>query len=152
ACRAANLPLDSDSRHPRYSLEHKFFQIEIDDQRRIARLSNREREGRLAELPADVGAVVDAIQREHTRVFGRSFDGKKFLKQLRTQYLAILKKEKLSEGASVPIRHITRRLGKNIRGFRPDEFLVDLSRLVERGPTQVDGWQLDLQQTKDTNQ
>lgn len=150
AFRAAKLPLDSDSRHPRYSLERKFFQLEIDDQRRMARLSDHE--GRLAEFPADVGAVVETVQRERNRIFERPFDGRKFLKQLRAQYLAIVKKEKQSDGASIPIRHITRRLGKNAKGFRSDEFLVDLSRLVEQGPMDIDGWRLDLQQTKDTNQ
>lgn len=150
ACRATNLPLDTDSRHPCYSFERKFIQLNIDDQRRTARLSDHE--GRLAEFPADVGAVIEAIQREHTRLFGRPFDGKKFLKQLRSQYLAIAKKEKQPDGASIPIRHITRRLGKNTKGFRSDEFLMDLSRLAEQGPMEIDGWRLDLQQTKDTDQ
>jgi hypothetical protein len=150
AFRAASLPLDADSRHPRYSLEHKFFQLEIDEQRRMAKLTDRE--GKLAEFPADIGAVLEVVQREHKRVFGRSFDGKKVLKLLRQQYVAIAKKEKLEDGASIPIRHITRRLGKNVKGFRSDEFLIDLSRLVEQGPMEIDGWKLDLQQTKDTNQ
>lgn len=150
AFRSANLALDSDSRHPRYSVGNKFFQIEIDEHRRTARLSNHE--GRLADLPADIGAVLELVQREHKRVFDRPFDGKKFLKQLRAQYVAILKKDKQADGASVPIRQITRRLGKNLKGFRSDEFLVDLSRLVESGPMEIDGCKLDLQQTKDTNQ
>lgn len=150
ACRAAKLPLDPDSRHPRYSLERKFFQLEIDESRRVARLSNYE--GRLANIPADIGAVVETIQREHRRLFGRLFDGKKFLKQLRAQYLAIVKKEKQEDGASIPIRQITRRLGKNAKGFRSDEFLVDLSRLAEQGPMDIEGSRLDLQQTKDTDQ
>jgi hypothetical protein len=150
AFRAAAIPLDADSRHPRYSLERKFFQLDIDDQHRTAKLSNYE--GKLAEFPADIGAVVEAVQREHKRLMGRPFQGRKFLKQLRAQYLAITKKEKQPDGTSVPIRQITRRLGKNLKGFRSDEFLVDLSRLVEQGPTEIDGWRLDLQQTKDTSQ
>jgi len=150
AFREANLPLDPDSRHPRYSLENRFLLLEIDEKKRMARLSNHE--GRLAELPADIGAVVETIQREHKRIFGRPFEGKKFLKRLRTQYRAIVKKERQQDGASIPIRRITRRLGKNIKGFRTDEFLVDLSRLVERGPFEIEGRRLDLQQTKDTNQ
>ena len=150
AFRRAGLPLDSDSRHPRYRVGNKFFQIEIDEQRRMARLSNHE--GRLADLPADIGAVLELVQREHKRVFDRPFDGKRFLKQLRAQYIAIIKKDKQADGASVPIRQITRRLGKNLKGFRSDEFLVDLSRLVESQPMEIDGCKLDLQQTKDTNQ
>ena len=149
-CRAAGLVLDSNSRHPRYGLESGFLRLQIDETKRVARLYDHE--GRLAELPADVQAVVETIQREHQRIFGRSFNGPKFLKALRAQYKAVIKKEKQPDGASVPIRHITRRLGKNKRGFRTDEFLVDLSRLAEKGPFEIEGRRLDLQQTKDTNQ
>ena len=39
-------------------------------------------------------AVVETIQQEHQRIFGRSFNGPKFLKTLRAQYKAIIKKEK----------------------------------------------------------
>lgn len=150
ACRANGLILDSNSPHPKYGLENGFFRLEIDEQRRVARLSNHE--GRLAELPADVQAVVEIIKLEHQRLFERPFDGLKFLKTVRAQYKAVLKKNKQSDGSSVPIRHITRRLGKNIKGFRTDEFLVDLSRLAEKGPFEIDGRRLDLQQTKDTSQ
>ena len=150
ACREANVSLDSDSPHPRYTLANKFFHLEIDDRKKTARLSDHE--GRLAELPADVDAVVETILREHKRNFDRPFDGKKFLKRLRMQYKAIVKKQNQQDGASIPIRHITQRLGKNVKGFRTDEFLVDLSRLAEKGPLEIDGRRLDLQQTKDTNQ
>jgi hypothetical protein len=150
ACRKANLSLDSDSPHPHYTLMSKFFHLEIDDRKKTARLSDHE--GRLAELPADVDPVVETVLREHKRIFDRPFDGKKFLKRLRLQYKAIVKKQNQQDGASIPIRHITHRLGKNVKGFRTDEFLVDLSHLAERGPIEIDGRRLDLQQTKDINQ
>src|SRR5262249_12273614 len=51
ACRAANLALDAESRHPRYTFNQGFLRVEIDDQRRVASLSDHE--GRLGELPAD---------------------------------------------------------------------------------------------------
>jgi hypothetical protein len=148
--REARLPLDADSRHPRYTLEKKFFLLEIDEKKRIAKLSDNE--GRLVELPADIGAIVETVQREYKRIFGRPFKGTEFLRLLRMQYLAIMKKEKQLDGASIPIRRITSRLGKNLKGFRTDEFLADLSRLIEQGPFEIDGRRLDLQQTKDTNQ
>jgi hypothetical protein len=148
--REANLPLDSDSRHPRYTIERKFFLLEIDEKKRIAKLSDNE--GRLAELPADIGAIVETIQHEYKRIFGRPFKGSDFLRLIRIQYLAIIKKGKQTDGASIPIRRITTRLGKNLKGFRTDEFLADLSRLIEQGPFEIDGRRLDLQQTKDTNQ
>jgi len=150
ACRSAGLVLDPESRHPTYTLEQRFFQLKVDEQKWVARLSDHE--GRLADLPADVDAVTEVILRERKRIFGRPFNGSKFLKLLRSQYLAVVKKDKQPDGASIPIRHITRRLGKNAKGFRSDEFLVDLSRLVEHGPTDVAGYRLDLQQTKDTTQ
>lgn len=149
ACRSAGLALDSESRHPTYSLEQRFFQLKVDEQKWVARLSDHE--GRLADLPADVGAVVEVLLRERKRIFGRPFNGRKFLKLLRSQYRAVAKKDKQTDGASIPIRHITRRL-KDAKGLRSDEFLVDLSRLVEQGPMDIDGYRLDLQQTKDTNQ
>ncbi len=150
ACTTSDLSIDRTSSHPRYTFEGRFFQLDVDDKKGIARLSNYE--GKLDEFPADIGAVIDAVQREHKRIFGRTFDGKKFLSKLRSQYLAVVKKEKVSDGDSIPIRHITRRLGKNQKRFRTDEFLVDLSRLVEKGPTEIKGRKLDLQQTRDTNQ
>lgn len=150
ACRNVGLILDPDSRHPKYTIERGFFRIEINEQKRTVRLSDHE--GLLAEIPADIPAVVETIQREHLRIFGRPFDGLKFLKTLRANYKAILKKEKKPDGASIPIRQITRRLGKNVKGFRTDEFLVDLTRLAEKGPFEIEGHRLDLQQTKNTNQ
>lgn len=142
--------IDPTSRHPKYTLEGGFFRLEIDDKKRTARLSDHE--GRLAEIPADVEAIFENVLKEHERIFGRKFNTKKFLQSLRTQYKAIISKDKQPDGSSVPIRQITRRLGKNVKGFRTDEFLVDLSRLAQDGPFEIDGRRLDLQQTKDTNQ
>ena len=146
----SGLSIDPTSRHPKYTLESGFFRLEIDEQRQTARLSDHE--GRLAEIPSDVQAVVETVRREHQRLFDRKYNAKKFLQTVRSQYKAIIRKEKQPDGSSVPIRHITRRLGKNVKGFRTDEFLVDLSRLAQDGPFEIDGRRLDLQQTKDTNQ
>ncbi|BAZ03075.1 hypothetical protein NIES37_70880 (plasmid) [Tolypothrix tenuis PCC 7101] len=151
ACDAANLPLDRDSAHPNYKFENGFFQLHINDQKRTARLGNYE-SAKLWELPADIEAIVEAIKREHKRVFGREFDPKAFLKKLRKQYLEIIKKDKFSDGSSIPVRHITRQLSRNEKGFRTDEFLIDLSRLVEKGLIEIGGVRLELQHTKDTNQ
>ena len=151
ACRVANLPLDRDSAHPNYKFEKGFFQIRIDDHKKTARLSDYELP-KLCELPADVGAIVGAVQREYKRVFGRTFDGKAFLKKLRKQYLEVVKKQKLSDGTSIPIRHITRRLLQNEKGFRIDEFIRDLSQLVDQNFIDIDRTKLELQQTKDSDQ
>lgn len=150
ASKAHDLPLDLESRHPRYSFDGGFFRVEIDDAKRIAKLSDNE--GELARFPADIGAIVSRLLQERKRVLGRAFNGHAFLQKLRHHYLAVLKKEGQPDGTSVPIRLITRRLGKNEKAFRTDEFLVDLSRLVVEGPLEIDGRRLDLQQTRDTNQ
>lgn len=150
ACAKAGLSLDRDSRHPKYKFYSGFFQLEVDDRNRIAKLLDNE--GVLAEFPSDIGAITEAIQREYKRIFERPFDGKRFLEKLRHQYLEIVKHQKKKDGESIPIRNITRRLGKNEKGFRTDEFLIDLSRLVEQGPAEIDGFRFDLQQTKDTRQ
>lgn len=150
AFAGSGLSLDPTSRHPKYTLESGFFRLEIDEKKSTARLSDHEE--RLAEIPADVQAIVETFQRERRRLFERKYNAKKFLQSLRTQYKAILKKEKKPDGSSVPIRDVMRRLRKNIKGFRKDEFLIDLSRLAQNGPFETDGRRLDLQQTKDTDQ
>lgn len=149
ACRSAGLLLDATSRHPRYTLARGFLSLEISEKVMTARLSCYE--GRLFEIPADVAPVVEAIQKEHKRLFGRRFDGNKFLRILRTQYKTSLKKDKKADGSSIPIRSITKSLARKVKGFRTDEFIIDLSKLAEEGPFDIEGRRLDLQQTKDTN-
>jgi hypothetical protein len=150
ACHSSGLPLDRISRDPRYTFENGFFILEIDHKSRMARLSDYE--GKLDEFPADIGAIIEAVSREHKRVFAKPFDGKSFLRKIRNQYTAIIKKEKLQDGYAIPIRRITQRLGKNEKGFRTDVFVIQLSRLIEQGPLEIEARRLDLQQTKDTNQ
>ncbi|NLH74838.1 MAG: hypothetical protein GX456_17450 [Verrucomicrobia bacterium] len=145
------LPLDrSQSRHPRYKFREGFITVEIDEQKRIARIKDYEE--RLAELPPDMEAIAEVLKREDQRLFGRSFDGEQFLRRLRKHYLAILKMNKQADGEPVPLRHIVRRIAHRERHFRRDEFLIDLSRLVVEGPAEVEGMRFDLQQTKDTEQ
>lgn len=146
----SGLSIDPTSRHPKYTLESGFLRLEIDERKSLARLSDHE--GRLAEFPADMQAIVETVRKERQRIFDRKYNAKKFLQTLRSNYKAIIKKEKQPDGSSVPIRHITGRLGKNVKGFRTDEFLVDLSRLAQEGPFEIEGQRLDLQQTKDTKQ
>ncbi len=150
ACKSARITLDTNSPHPKYGIRNGFFKVEINESTRTAKLSDLE--GKLAELPADPEAVTEKIRSEYNRVFGRRFQGTKFLKKIRVQYKKIIKREHLSEGASVPIREITRNLKKKDKKFRMDEFVADLTILAEKGPHEVDGKVLDLQQTKDTSQ
>jgi hypothetical protein len=150
ACKANNLPLDRESRDPQYTFAKGFFTLLIDYQKGRARLSDYE--GRLHEFPSDIGAVIEHVQNEYKRVFDKTFEGQKFIKKLRTHYLAIIKKEGLADGSELPIRRITTRLGKNEKGFRTDEFIIQLSRLVAEGPVEIDNRRVDLQQTRDSQQ
>jgi len=148
AFNQANLPLDRNSAHPNYKFEGGFFELHINEQKRTARLSNYENT-KLFEIAADIEAIVEACQREHKRIFTRQFDSKKFLKKLRKLYLTIIKENKLQDGSSIAIRQVTTRLGKNEKGFRTDEFLIEISRLVSQKQVEIDGRKLDCQQTKD---
>lgn len=146
-----NLPLDMiQSRHPKYYFRDGFLLVEIIENKRLARLSTYE--GKLAELPADVAAVEERLAKEDQRLFNRKFEGKKFLKSLRSAYLAILKKGQRKDGEEVPLREIMAELAKGNSGFKRDEFVLDLSRLTECGPSSIDGMKFQLQQTKDSSQ
>lgn len=146
-----NLPLDMvQSRHPKYCFRDGFITVEINEKKRLAKLSTYE--GKLAELPADVTAIEEILDRENQRLFKRKFDGRKFLKQLRTAYLTLLKKEGRKEGEEVPLRQIMAELGKGNSGIRRDEFVLNLSWLTEQGPASIDGMKFQLQQTKDSEQ
>lgn len=142
--------LDKTSKHPKYTFEDGFFQLLINETTRYAIISDYE--GKLAELPADIDAIKENIQKEYNRVFERIFDGKKFLQKLRNNYLAIISKTNKIDGDVIPIRSITQRLGKNEKKFRTDEFLIDLTRLVNEGPTELNNMKFNIQQTKDINQ
>lgn len=150
ACAEAGLDIDRTSRHPRYRVCQAFLEVEVLESSQEVRISDRE--GILDRMPCDIGAVVEAIQRHNERLFGRKFEAKSFLKRLYGQYQAILKKENLPDGYALPIRRITHRLGKNQKGFRTDEFLVGLSRIIREGPLEIDGRRVDLQHTKDDRQ
>lgn len=151
-CKAANILIDKESRHPKYTFEKGFITLTVNEAKNTAKITDYE--GTLAELPLDITAVIEVIKTEYNRLFSREFDSMKFLKLLRKQYLEILKKDNRPDGSAIQIRHITTRMGKNIRGFRTDEFLVDLSKyaLSKTETLEIDGRKLDLQQTKDTFQ
>lgn len=144
------LALDRSSRHPKYTLKEGFITLQIDEAKRVAKISNYE--VKITEVPADIGLIGEVLKSEEKRLFARKFDGAKFLQKLRATYVAILKKEKRPDGDPVPLRTITRKLASNDKGFRRDEFLIDLSKLAMEGPAEVSGFRFELQQTKDANQ
>ncbi len=146
------LQLDrSRSRHPRYYFgNHGFVEVQVNDNQQMARISTRE--GRLDEIPADAQAIIMAVQKEVKRLFERKFSDGQLLKDLYSTYKEVLKKTKAREGDPTRIRDVfdamTNR--KRYRKYRRDEFLVDLSRLIEKGLGTTGGYQFNLQQTRDT--
>ena len=145
------LPLDfARSRHPKYLFREGFLTLEIDDAKRLARL--RDYEEKLADIPPDIEAIAQTLKTQDHRLFGRPFDGPRFLEKIRRNYLALLKKSHMLDGDPVPLRHIARRLADNERSYRRDEFLIDLSRLAVEGPPEIGGYRFEFQQTKDTEQ
>lgn len=147
-CHAVGILLD-DSPHPRYSCDDGYIKITIDEAKQQATIEDYE--GVLATMPMDVSAIVDRLQQERQRLFERDFVGERFLRGLFRDYMAILKKEKRALGEPVPIRAITTRRGKNVTGFRVDEFSVDMGKLSQHGPHETeDGHRIKLLQTKDT--
>ena len=148
----AGLLLDLNrSRHPRYYFgNHGFVEVQVNDTRQVARISTRE--GRLGEIPADAGAIITVVQDEVKRLFERKFSDRQFLKDLYSTYKEVLKKTKAREGDPARLRDVFEAMAnrKRYRKYRRDEFLVDLSWLVEKGLGTTGGYQFDLQQTKDT--
>ena len=138
------LPLDPESRHPKYTFDG-FIQLEIDDSRSLATV--RTSEGRPTSLPFDVGPVLELVAREHKRLFGGRRQPKALLKKIRSAYLAVVRERQLADGDSAPVREVMNVLAKD-KKFRADEFVVQLSALVKDEQT-IDGKRLDLQQTKD---
>lgn len=139
----------SRSRHPRYYFgEDGFIEVQINDKRLTADVGTRE--GRLVSMPADAGAIIETVKAEAERLFRRKFSGGRFLQELRAAYLAVLKGKKGHDGDPVPIREIYQSIARKNKAYKKDEFLVDLSTLVMKGPAETKGVRFDLQQTKDT--
>lgn len=148
ACQEARITIDSNSSHPIYKFNQSFFEVKLDESKQRIRLSNYE-STKVIEFPADIEAIIYYLQQEQKRVFGRAFNSKTFLKKLRTEYLAIIKKNKLSDGSSILIRSIIQNMKKKDKNLNSDEFLVDLSKLVKEGHNEINDKKLELQQTKD---
>lgn len=143
--------IDRKSRHPRYFFSRGgFIEATVDDQKLVTTIKTRE--GRLASFPSDPEAILETVLAEEERLFKRKFSGTQFLKDLNKGYRACIKGQQDAKyGDPVPIREVYACLAKKKRGYKKDEFLVDLSNLVAGGPAEVSGEQFGLQQTKDTH-
>ena len=153
--KSSGLALDfSRSLHPKYYFElGGFIEVEVQDKKLEAKVSTRE--GILAKLPADAAAIIDVVKQEKKRLFERSFTGSRLLADMRIAYSSAIKTKKAAEGDPIPLRTVhdimTRKI-KDRKGYKSDEFLVDLSKLVIEGPGETKGYRFELQQTKDTQE
>lgn len=148
ACLKEGVPLDQTSTHPKYTFCEGFITLEINERAFEAKAYTRE--GNLFVKPFDISLVISGLKREIDRIFKHPFNPSQFAKKLYSNYKSIIQKEKKRIGDQIPIRKITTRLGKNQKNFRTDEFIVDLSRLIEGGAPSVYGYEIDLGHTKDT--
>ena len=108
-------------------------------------------------MPADAGAIIEAVADERRRLFERGMPGAKFLAAVYKSYQQLLKKEGARAGDSVALRHIYARMVDNRKDskaprYQADEFLIDLSTLAEHGPGEIEGMGFTLQQTKDIHE
>ena len=147
ASQSEGLKIDQTSTHPKYTFCEGFLTIEIDDKRFKAKSYTRE--GNLFVKPFDISLIILALKQEINRIFGRPFNPHQFAKKLYSNYSSIIRNEKVRMGDQIPIRKITTRLGKNQKNFRTDEFIVDLSKLIEVGAPLIYGYKIDLGHTKD---
>lgn len=138
--------------HPRYFFgKYKFLEAIIDDEKLNCTVQTRE--GKLATIPADPNAIIEEVRNQLERLFGRKFDGHSFLADVRRAYLAAIKAQNNArEGDPIPLRKIFSRITTKAKAYKIDEFLVDLSMLVEQGPAATAGYRFELQQTRDTQE
>ena len=153
--KTEGLTLDfSRSRHPRYCFESGgLIEVDVQDKKLEAKVSTRE--GFLAKIPADAAAIIEIVKQEKKRLFDRPFAGSRFLADLRSAYSLAIKAKKAVDGDPIPLREVfdlmTRKISSR-KGYKSDEFLVDLSTLVLEGPGETKGYRFELQQTKDTKE
>lgn len=145
----SKLKPDVTSRHPIYHFQNGFFTVTIREPSYTARIEDIA--GVLVDrMPADPNAIIAYLNQERKRVFERPFDSVMFLRKLLKNYAMIIDKDpELKDGEPVPIRRITSRLRDNEKNFRIDEFLVDLTRLLDSHISEIDGRTLALEQTKE---
>jgi hypothetical protein len=148
-CKAAGIELDRTSRHPRYTIKN-FIVIEVNEAR--LNVSVTPRDGNAVNIPSDVPAIVDLLQRESRRLFERAFDDQRLLKSLFTAYQAVVREDSRDIGEDVSIRRVIHRMGKNLANFSLDEFNVDLARAIKENKTTFEDHSLRLGHTRNTRQ
>ena len=149
ACSAADITLDSTSRHPKYSIR-EFIHTTVDDRALQATITIRDAGSSI--VPLDIDPIVIQLRQEVDRLFDTQRDPERLLDRIRTAYEAILRVEQRPPGYALPLRRVANRLSKNWTHFRYDEFNVDLGNIARSRGTTINGYRLRLDQTRDTRQ
>ena len=148
-----------EGRFPEYRV-NKVIEVVIDEQRRRARIGTRFHAITLQDA-IFVAAVADAVCKEVQRLFQRPFDAHEFLQTLWDAYLLALTREKktqrVGEYANIFAVHkfvvwlkqkdtaFADPSGKKFVPYLPDEFAVDIGKLLAEGVTQTQqGYRLHL--------
>lgn len=137
----------------------RMIRVEIDDQKYRATVGTRFNSRRLTG-DISVDAVAEAVRVELQRLFDRPFDPEQFLGDLFRAYELALTSEgrpgRHGEPVSIFTVHkflvFSRQSDRtfhsvqpsHFRPYLPDEFAVDLGRLLEAGSTRLDGLSLHL--------
>lgn len=134
-----------EGRFPDYRICH-FIEVHIDEQRHQARIRTP---SYVAPLVRDISVdtVAEAVRKEARRLFGRPWASDKFLQMLYHAYRLALVEEDPPQpvGSLVRIWAVHRfvvwmqqkddlfKLGKTFQPYPPDEFAVDIGRLLAEG-------------------
>ncbi|MCX2727445.1 hypothetical protein OO015_08055 [Thermomicrobium sp. 4228-Ro] len=135
------------------------IEVRVDYQKYEATIATPFRARRLTG-DISVYAVAEAIRSELERLFDRPFHAGRFAKELFEAYqLALVQSgTERSPGEPVPILAVHKFVvvlrqspkafqsvdSRHFRPYPPDEFAVDLGRLLATGQDEVDGWRLRL--------
>lgn len=146
AAKAAGLMIDPTSKHPKYTFESQLLSVEFDKARLEARVSTPG--GKRVASSIDVDVVVEHLVGEKERLLNRPFSPDVFGLQLLEIFRGVAASEDSSgPHGAVPIKALLEQAGSN-KDFRPDEFLVDLSKFVR---TETSGVRIRLDHTRDSS-
>lgn len=141
-----------EGRLPEYRI-NKVIEVHLDEKRRRAQIGTRFHNISLQD-DISVTTVADAVKKEVERLFKRPLKEDDFLKTLWRAYLLVLTDEGRPQriGEPVPILTVHRFVvllrqkdaafadatGKKFVPYLPDEFAVDIGRLLEKGVTRTE--------------
>lgn len=148
-----------EGRFPEYQV-NKIIRVQLDEQRYQAKIGTRFHTETVRD-DISVVTVAEAVRKEVKRLFGRPFNAKEFLQTLWQAYLLALTSEGKPQRAGEHVRiwsvhkftvmlkqkdaTFTDPMGKKFEPYLPDEFAVDIGKLLAEGIEQTtQGYYLHL--------